>query len=149
MKISKGNHKPLIKEGQILLWQNEREKMINDGWQYPTQKTSDWATQNSLIKGGWTKVLSIDKHFLIDYWHPLWYSCLSRGRGKKDMILTMRKRTYPCSFVTVIMFGLVSWCLAPLSTIFQWYSGGFIGVGNWNTKIKPLTCHKSLTNLIT
>jgi hypothetical protein len=53
----------------------------------PTQKTNNWATQNPLIKGGWTQVLSIDKHFLIDYWHPLWYSCLSRGRGKKDRIM--------------------------------------------------------------
>ena len=48
----KGNQKRLIKEGQILLWQKERDKMINDGWQYPTQKTNDWATQNPVIKRG-------------------------------------------------------------------------------------------------
>jgi len=38
----------------------------------------------------------------------------------------------------------------PLSTIFQLYHGvSFIGGGNRNTRRKPPTCGKSLTNFIT
>ena len=124
--------------------------MINDGWQYPTQKTNDWATQNPLIKGGWTQVLSIDKHFLIDYWHPLWYSCLSRGRGKKDRIMTMRKGTYPCS---LWQLSCLVWFYGAERHFQQYFSYivavSFIGGGNWSTQRKPPTCRKSLTNFIT
>jgi hypothetical protein len=49
------------------------------------------------------------------------------------------------------MVGLVGlWYLTPLSTIFQLYRGGqFYWWRKRSTWRKPLTCHKSVTNLIT
>jgi hypothetical protein len=49
-----------------------------------------------------------------------------------------------------IGLGLGSWCLMPLSTIFQFIMVvSFIGGGNRSTPKKPLTFRKSLTNFIT
>ena len=43
------------------------------------------------------------------------------------------------------LFDFITWYLMPLSTIFQLY----VGWGNQSTRLKPLICHKSLTNFIT
>jgi hypothetical protein len=62
---------------------------------------------------------------------------LDRDLNKGDFGLHQKR--------TIIGLGLGLWCLMLLSTIFQLHRGG----GNRSTRRKPLTCRKSLTNIIT
>ena len=55
-----------------------------------------------------------------------------------------------CHKWSLIVLGLLLWCLVPLSTIFSYIVAvRFIGEGNWTTWRKPPTCPKSLINFIT
>ena len=64
---------------------------------------------------------------------------------------TSKSRTFLLWLIFMLDLNLILWCLTPISTIYFSYimAVSFIGGGNRNTKRKPLTCHKSLTNFIT